>query len=222
MTPSAKGYNRLAPYYASLERLAFGSALARARTALLDDLPVLENVLILGEGDGRFLHTFLQKQPDCRVTCVEQSNQMVRRARGRLEPAQAERVTFLVQDALTFTPEASAYDAIITLFFLDCFTEETLSYLIPKLRNGLRLGGVWYYADFQVPERGWHRVRGRLLLEAMHLFFRLTTGLEPRQLADPRPLFRESSLVLKRRCDLNFDLLTAQLYECSYLGQPRG
>ena len=215
MTRAAKGYNRLAPYYASLEYLVFGTALVQARTALLDDLPKLETALILGEGDGRFLHTFLQKQPDCRVTCVEQSDQMVRRARARLEPVQAERVTFLVQDALIFTPDSNAYDAVITLFFLDCFTEDKLRYLIPKLADGLRPGGVWYYVDFQVPERGWRRVRGWVMLEAMHTFFRLTTGLEPRQLADPKPLFRENGLVLKRQRNLNFGLLNAQLYKRS-------
>ena len=213
MTRSAKGYDRLAPYYASLEHFVFGSALMRARTALLDDLPKLEHVLILGEGDGRFLQIFLQKQPACRVTCVEQSSQMVERARARLEPTQAERVTFLVQDALTFTPELHAYDAVITLFFLDCFTAEKLKTLIPNLLDALGPGGVWYYVDFQTPGRGWRRARGRMLLEAMHLFFRPTTGLEPSQLVNPKPLFRESGLVLKQQQTLNFGLLTAQLYE---------
>ena len=213
MTPSVTGYDRLARFYAPLEHLVFGTALMRTRIALLDALPKLEHALILGEGDGRFLYTFLQKQPGCRVTCVEQSARMVERARGRLEPAQAERVTFLVQDALTFTPEAHKYDAVIALFFLDCFTEETLGHLIPKLLNGLRPGGVWYYADFQLPGRGWRRMRGKLLLNAMHLFFRLTTRLEPRQLADPKPLFRRVGLVLRRQRELDFGLLTAHLYE---------
>ena len=213
MTPSAKGYDRLAPYYAALEHLVFGTSLMQARTALLDTLPELEQALILGEGDGRFLYAFLRKQPGCHVTCIEQSARMVGRARRRLEPAQAERVTFLVQDALTFTPYLNAYDAVITLFFLDCFTEAKLNHLIPKLSNGLKPKGIWYYADFQMPEQGWRGVRGRWLLRAMHLFFRLTTRLEPRQLADPKPFFRENGLVLTEQRDLNFELLTAQLYK---------
>ncbi|CAN5812736.1 hypothetical protein BH24DEI2_BH24DEI2_23540 [soil metagenome] len=41
---STKGYDRLAPYYRTVEHLVFGRQLMHARTALWDELPPLETV----------------------------------------------------------------------------------------------------------------------------------------------------------------------------------
>ena len=67
---SVDGYNRLSSFYRLLEFVAFGRALDRARVSLLSQLPELDSLLSLGDGDGRFLSKFLEEQPNCRVTSL--------------------------------------------------------------------------------------------------------------------------------------------------------
>lgn len=183
-----------------------------ARTALLNGLPTLKDVLILGEGDGRLLKVFLEGQPDCSVTVLEQSARMVELARDRLSPQQRERVRFLLEDAVTFKLDSARYDLVVTAFFLDCFTQKQLVHLVPKLAESLKPGGLWYYADFAPPPQGWRRVWGTVYLTAMHAFFRAQTGLQTWQLADPGPLFERCLKLLERR-DLSHGLLTCRLYQ---------
>lgn len=210
---SRTGYDRLAPYYAALEHLAFSTQLMRARTTLLDHLPPLEEVLILGEGDGRFLKALLERQLDSRVTVLEQSPRMIELARKKLTGIQEARVTFLAEDALTYTPEPCRYGGIVTAFFLDCFTEVELESLLPRLATGLGPGGLWYYVDFQVPSGGWRKARAQTYLTLMHAFFRWRTGLVSRTLVDPAPIFARLGLKLLEHKALNGDLLTARLYQ---------
>ena len=47
---SRRGYDRLAPLYEGLEYIAFGSALMRARTTLLETLPPLRKSAHIGRG----------------------------------------------------------------------------------------------------------------------------------------------------------------------------
>ena len=211
MARAVKGYDRLAPYYEQLERLAFGSQLMRARTALLDNLPPLRETLILGEGDGRFLKAFLEGQPDCSVTVLEQSARMVELARNRLTQRQRARVRFLLGDAVTLGLDSFRYDLVVTAFFLDCFSREELVQVVLKIADSLKPGGWWLYADFATPPRGWRRARANAYLTAMHAFFRWQTGLQTWRLADPEPLFGRF-LRLEERRDLGYGLLTCRLY----------
>lgn len=210
---SRTGYDRLAPYYAVLEHLAFGAQLMRARTALLDHLPPLEEVLILGEGDGRFLEALLERQSHSRVTVLEQSPRMIELARKKLTEMQEAKVTFLAEDALAFTPEPCRYSGIVTAFFLDCFAEAELGSLIPRLATGLGPGGLWYYVDFQVPSGGWRKARAQAYLRLMHIFFHWRTGLVSRDLVDPAPIFARLGLKLLEHKSLDGGLLTVRLYQ---------
>ena len=220
MTPKAdafersrRGYDRLAPFYEGLEYIAFGSALMRARTSLLETLPPLEKVLVLGEGDGRFLKALLETQPRCQVTCVEQSPGMVQRAHARLAKSPSlERVNFTIQDASRFKPEKRSYDAIFTTFFLDCFTEAQLGEALPLWLKGLKRGGLWYYADFQQPNTGLTAIRAKMYLSIMHRFFRWQTGLQPRQLVATAPLFDSHGLSLGLERNSSQNLLSTKIY----------
>ena len=210
---SVEGYNRLAPNYRKLEYLAFGSALMGARVALLERLPPLDRVLILGEGDGRLLEVLLRNRPRCQVTCVEQSPRMVELAQARLAAiGRLENVHFAVRDALTFVPERRSYDAIVTSFFLDCFTKDVLKTLIPTLLQGLKRGGLWYYADFHMPSQATARVRAEVYLALLHTFFRWRTGLRSRRLVDPAPIFAANGLSLEVERQQSGGLLTTRLY----------
>ena len=148
-----KSFDRLARIYRPLEHLAFGSDLTRTRNTFLGELTGARRVLILGEGDGRFLAQLLQVNLHCQVDCVDKSLKMLDLAKERVAASDAEaRVSFHHQDALTSTYPVSHYDLIVTLFFLDVFTQEQLERLICTLAQSLEPGGTWYVADFRIPQ----------------------------------------------------------------------
>ena len=140
---SARGFDRLARVYRPLELLAFGRGLERARFALLDRLAACREVLVLGEGDGRCLVRLLQVAPQARVDCVDFSAAMLARAAGRLDATAKARVRFVQLDVLADDLPEKPYCAVVTMFFLDCFTDAQLALLVPRIAARLRPGGRW-------------------------------------------------------------------------------
>ncbi len=174
----ASGFDRVARIYRILERVAFGGALLDARLWGLDWLRDRRDILVLGEGDGRCLQSLVHVAPEARVRCIDASAVMLDLARRRVEAAGAAgRVTFEQADVRDATFPAGAYDAVVTLFFLDCFLPEEVDRLVPMLAASLRPGGVWVFADFAIPPRGWRRLRARLWVAFLYAFFRWRAGL---------------------------------------------
>ena len=209
---SARGYNRLARVYETLERLAFGDLLMEARTCLLADLDPPAKILIVGEGDGRMLERVLEYFPNAYVDCAEQSQAMISESQKRVSSS---KVRWLRRDITTFQPERASYDLIVTTFILDSFVGETLSELVKSLVEGLKPAGQWYYADFAVPERGWVRVRAQLWLTLMYAFFRWQTGLKVNSLENPMPHL-EHKLNLTQERFLSSGLLVTRIYTSQF------
>ena len=142
MTPPR--FDGLAPHYSWIEKVAFGGMLQWCRTALVSDLADARRVLILGEGDGRFVQAFLAHNPAASVHVVDGSPRMIALACHR---AGCERVTWQVADARAVEPPRAEYDLIVTNFFLDCFGPDDLARLIPRVAVALQPGGRWLVAD---------------------------------------------------------------------------
>ena len=124
VVPSVKshpaGFDRLAPFYRALEFLAFGRDLERARFCFLGELRDCRSILVLGEGDGRFLARLAGIAPHARIHCVDSSPAMLALAAARIPGAGAgARVSFERADVLGARFDPAAYDAVATLFFLD-------------------------------------------------------------------------------------------------------
>jgi tRNA (cmo5U34)-methyltransferase len=198
------GFGSLAWVYEGLERLVYGSLLQRARLALLESLAPCKRILILGEGDGRFLLVLLQRHGACEVTVLERSPGMLERARVRLTrhaPATQSRVTFWQADALEASLPEHSYDAIVTHFFLDVFDQKQLQILVTRLTASLEPGGLWLISDFARPQRvegASYRFGSQVLLPLMYTFFRLTTGLSTRTLIAPQPHLHASGMGLEK------------------------
>jgi hypothetical protein len=80
-------------------------------------------------------------------------------------------------DARTFAPGPGAFDAVATLFFLDCLDAAEAEALVASAGAGLRAGATWLFADFALPPRGAARLRARAWLAVLYAFFRLAAGL---------------------------------------------
>jgi SAM-dependent methyltransferase len=177
MKTHRSGFDWLAPWYRALEFIAFGGDLERARFEFLNRLCACRDILLLGEGDGRCAARVATLAPDARILCVDSSPGMVARASQRIPAAAAPRVTFVCADVLSFAPEPGCFDAVATLFFLDCFDAAGVESIVGRVGPALRPGAPWLFADFSLPTGGIARLRARAWLAVLYFFFRWGTGL---------------------------------------------
>ncbi len=177
MTSPRSGFDGLARWYRALEFIAFGRDLERARFEFLGRLSGCRDILLLGEGDGRCAERVARLVPDARILCVDSSPGMIARASRRMGPAAAPRVTFLCADARLFVPEAGRFDAVATLFFLDCFDDDDVASIVGRVGAALQPGAPWLFADFSLPRGGVARLRSRAWLAVLYFFFRWGAGL---------------------------------------------
>ena len=159
----------LARWYRWLEYAAFGGALRRRREAFLFELGNPQKVLVLGDGDGRFLQLFAALYPQSQVDAVDSSARMVELARARVPSA-----TFHLADAREFAFDKE-YDLAVAHFFFDCFDDGELQALLGRIRTH-----TWLVSEFRNTRWSWPLLRG------LYYFFRLTTGLRVTSLPDHR------------------------------------
>lgn len=192
-------FDSIAPAYRTLETIAFGGDLQRARVACLGEIETARRALIVGEGNGRFLCELLRVHPNVEIDCVDASGHMLELARRRVEcrlPADSIGVRFLQQDITSWTPPESSYDLIVTHFFLDCFSEDRIAEVVNRLARAATPSATWLLADFCMPAGGLARIRARLWLSAMYRFFQFTAGIEAAELEDPSPFLRAAGFAL--------------------------
>jgi ubiquinone/menaquinone biosynthesis C-methylase UbiE len=161
--------DRIAKWYRWLEYAAFGGALRRRREAFLFELGNPRNVLVLGDGDGRFLEVFTALYPQASVDAVDSSGRMIELARAR-----APGVTFHLADAREFVFDKE-YDLAVAHFFFDCFQQDQSEALLSRVR-----AKSWLVSEFRSTRYSWPAVRG------LYFFFRLTTGLRVTSVPDHR------------------------------------
>jgi SAM-dependent methyltransferase len=208
----------IARWYRWLEYIGFGGALERRRCALLADIIDSQgDVLVLGEGDGRFLAKFIASRktppnhreitvrtPRLTVDYVDLSAKMLELARSR---AGTDGVTYHHADALTIPLPAAHYDLIVTHFFLDCLSEDEAKSLVEKISVAVKPDARWLISEFREPS-GW----ARAIVQILYLFFRVATGLRTRRLIDHHPLLAGAGFVLAREEIERFGLLASELW----------
>lgn len=199
----------IARWYRWLEYAGFGHALERRRVAYLKDVADARRVLLLGDGDGRFLVRLvdqnLKKHPGVEIHYVDLSGRMLELAQMR---AGTDGVSYHQADALTMLLPAGEYDLVVTHFFLDCFAERDAAELVRKIARACRGDARWLISEFR--ESGWW---SRLLLSGLYLFFRVTTGLRTRRLVDHWPLLQREGFRLLKQQPAAFGLLASELWQ---------
>ena len=211
-----RSYDRLSRVYQLLETIVFGPWLQKTRLAHIDALRDAKTVLILGEGDGRFLKQLLKINANCQVDCLDKSEDMLLRTEMRLEKSAlpTSNINFIHADALSYSYERRKYDAIVSLFFLDNFEAEQLGVLVPKLVETLKQDGTWLVADFQQPKKGFMRYFGFFLLWIMYRFFRWQTDITARALVNPKH-YLATNLQLKTQSTFLAGLLYSEVWSLS-------
>jgi ubiquinone/menaquinone biosynthesis C-methylase UbiE len=214
-------FDAIAPWYRSLERIAFGDQLQRCRVACLGEIRAPRRALIVGEGNGRFLCELLRVHPTAEVDCLDASEGMLRLARKRVEqtsPDRAARVRFIHDDITSWTPPSPRYDLIVTHFVLDCFREPELALITKKLATAATEDATWLLADFCIPVGGFARARARVWLTLMYGFFRATAGIEATGLIDPAPFLQAHGFALTTQHQFKGAMLKSESWRRNSLG----
>ena len=208
-------FDLLAPHYRWMEALFAAGQLQRCRTALLAAISVPQQVLVYGEGNGRFLVELRRRFPTAQVTVVEASAVMIDLARTRLRRAglAGAQVEFIQADALTWQPPVAAFDLIVTCFFLDCFRAEQLQPLVPTIASAASPDAQWLQADFQIAGTGMQRVCSRVIVGFLYAFFRWATRLPAHELVDVEPYLRGAGFMRRERREFLFGLLFCECWK---------
>jgi len=207
------GFDRVAGIYHALEYAAFGRTLQRSRVAHLDRLRDCSDVLILGDGDGRFLQALMQAMPTVRVHSVDASSKMLALAASRLGDDDRARVTLERADVRHWDTGDRSYDAIVTLFFLDCFLERKVEDLVARLTPRLRPGGLWFFADFAIPSAGLARLHALVVVKSLYLFFKWRAGLEAQKLPPSEAILQRAGLTCVAAREFRAGILRSAVYE---------
>jgi ubiquinone/menaquinone biosynthesis C-methylase UbiE len=202
-------FDALAPHYRWMEAVLAGGKLQRCRTAFLKQVTHCQSVLIVGEGNGRFLSECRRRLKSARITCVDSSGSMLALAQSRLRHFDLglDGVEFVQADALTWSPPERAFDLIVTHFFLDCFHPDQLRSLIGTLARAAMPAANWLLADFQIPLSGLARYRARFIHGVMYAFFRCATRLPARSLTATDAVLKANDFVLCERHVTEWGLL---------------
>jgi ubiquinone/menaquinone biosynthesis C-methylase UbiE len=208
-------FDGIAPWYRTLETIAFGSNLQRARIACLGEIDKPRRALIVGEGNGRFLRELIGAHPEIEIDCVDASERMLRLARDRVQrerPGRTDRIRFLQHDIATWSPPEDRFDLIVTHFFLDCFPEDRVAEIVARLSRAAAVNATWLLADFCIPAGGFARFRTDIWLNMMYRFFRLTSGIKASELADPSPFLRAAGFALTTQQLLRGGMVKSELW----------
>jgi ubiquinone/menaquinone biosynthesis C-methylase UbiE len=195
--------DRIARLYRWIEYATFGNALQQRRTAFLADVADARRILVLGDGDGRFLEKLVKQNPRARVDYVDLSGRMLEFARLR---AGTDRVAYHQADALEITLPERGYDLIATHFFLDCLDEASAARLVERVTRAVCPHARWLISEFR---RTWW---SSSLLAGLYCFFRITTGLKTRRLIDHHPLLARRGFRIMRAESAWRGLLTSELW----------
>lgn len=202
-------FDVLAPHYRWMEWVSAGDLLQRCRTAHLASVPAAENILILGEGNGRFLIECRRQFPRAAITVLDDSARMLELARQRLarHGLKSDGIEFIRADALEWTAPDRTFELIVTHFFLDCFRPDQLEVLVSMLARAATPDAHWLLADFQAAPSGWRRRRSRAILWLMYRFFIAATRLPARGLTPPDNLLERNGFKLHAREFYDWELL---------------
>ncbi len=203
-------FDRLAPFYRAMEWITAGGKLQRCRMEFLGEIPPPREILLAGEGHGRFLPECVKRFPEARILVVDSSERMLEIASSKVK---SNKVGFLHADLLDWDGPRGEFDLILTNFFLDCFTEEDLATVVSKLGEIAAPQADWLLADFRIPPSGTARWRSRIIVAMLYQFFQIVTGLKARSLVQPDAEILKTGFRLHRRETHEWGLLKSEWWK---------
>ncbi len=217
---SISDYSPTARVYHRLERIAFGDRLQRARTAFLETLtPALlpkSHVLLIGDGDGRFLTSLLQRSPHLTVHYVEPSGSMIKEAQKRVSPeSQIIWIQEPIQEWLGKTAHSlkEPFSLVSSHFVFDSIPEDQISSIISQIRPLMSHGACWLHSDFDSTSNHF----SAFSVSLMYSFFKIFTPIPRRRLYKFDSHFKKAGLRLTQQESFMKNLIYTQAWHESDL-----
>lgn len=185
---------------------------------MLPQIAHARKVLIIGNGDGRFLTALLRHNQIARVDAIEISSQMIAVARRRLNAASRQsssRTTFWHGDIRTAPQPGEGYDLVVTHFLFDVFSTTELKGIIQRVSRWTSPNALWLVSEFDLPSSGWPRRYAQFWLKTMYAFFRMTTNLRNQQLPCWRPLMDEAGFMPQKQTQYQNGFIVSELWHRS-------
>lgn len=179
----ASDFDKVAFIYDRLAKLIFGRSITESQKHFLNGIPTRAKVLILGGGTGWILEELLLLKPDVKVCYIEASIKMIERTKRRKTSGSS--VQF-IHGTEKYIPN-DQFNVVITNFYLDLFTTESLKKVVTGIKESLAPNATWIATDFR--NRTWWN---KALLTLMYTFFQITTNIEARKLPDWNGVLLES------------------------------
>jgi ubiquinone/menaquinone biosynthesis C-methylase UbiE len=214
-TRTQRGFDFLAPFYEAGVRFFFGESIYESQVFFLSRFPGSNSVLILGGGSGRLLSAIALENKPAHICYIDISPKMILKARERITQAAPhflDRIDF-VCGSVADIPANKSFDLIITPYVLDCIPDPELEGFMSALLRVLKEGGFWLFSDFNIPVKGFQRIRALLITRILYFFFNFVCNLGIRSLPDFEVVFHRMGL---RKIDAKYfrrGLLTSKVYE---------
>ncbi|MCZ6672703.1 MAG: class I SAM-dependent methyltransferase [Verrucomicrobia bacterium] len=214
--PPPPNYGRLASSYSFWEYLVFGKQLQRCRLAWWRELESCQNILLLGDGNGRFSTHLLENHPSVRITSLDSSSAMLNAAakRRRNKGISEQRISTIQADIREWIhKKEESFDAVVAQFFFDNFEEQDLQSIINIVKEALLPGGKLLVSEFNIPQdTHLGNCRARFTLGWLYAVFRILTGLTTHKLIPHTPLLREAGFDQKKAVFFSQKTLISQVF----------
>jgi len=174
-------FDLIAKHYNWMEKIIFRSDLEKVRSMNLALIKNAKAILLLGDGDGRFLEQVSLMGTDAFIVSVDSSAKMIDLSKRKLEKS-ALNVEFNCTKIEDFQPiESFKPDLIIAHFFLDCFTHDEVKLIIDRVSEWAAVNAKFVISDFSITKKtSFNRIYQKMLTKIMIRFFRLFCGISTR------------------------------------------
>lgn len=168
-------FDPVARPYDALAELVYWGAIQQSRKYFVEEINANSTILVVGGGTGEILE---ELPSGLFVDYVEPSAAMIRKASGRRH--KLAHINF-IQCELSKIKSGQQYDWIICNYVLDLFEKDELRLHLLLIKDLMSSASRLIVTDFQIQQG---KIWQFILSTAMHLFFRLTTGLLKSKLLD--------------------------------------
>ena len=189
MKNTLNSFDRIAGFYDALARIVFSKHIIDSQRHFLDKINDEGNVLILGGGTGWLLAELLSRKPHCEVWYVEASQRMIALSEEKI--AGGKRNVHFIHGTEQSIPPGVLFDGVITNFYLDLFSNESLIKVLSKIKMTMKENACWLVTDFVHRDKWWQST----LLWIMYRFFRTMSSIEARKLPGWEQLTYEAGLI---------------------------
>ena len=203
-------YDLVARFYPSLERCVFGFNLEIARQAFYETALQSDRLLLVGEGNGRFLGSLVARKTGGSICVVEKSRVMIRLAKDRTNNQGKTELKFVEADIRSYTAE-QPFDCIVTHFFLDQFGPRAQQVIINRFNELITDDGTWINVDFTPPRT----MAGRALMSLQYTFFRIMSHIETRHCFDESVIAAQSGWIVSESVEFLDGFVVAKRYNRS-------